>query len=138
MYAHDSIAHAILVAMISRNANSVGTRAVGTALYNMAYQFGSIAAANIYRNDDKPYCMMLCFDILLRDANTDADYNGNKILLGICCANIVLFGVTKVYYIQRNKSKAKAWNKLSEDEKAHYIATTKDTGMRKLNVVFAH
>jgi hypothetical protein len=51
-----SIAHAILVGMISRNANSVATRAVSTALYNMSYQFGSIAAANIYRDNDKPYC----------------------------------------------------------------------------------
>lgn len=50
------IAHAILVGMISRNANSVATRAVSTALYNMSYQFGSIAAANIYRDNDKPYC----------------------------------------------------------------------------------
>ncbi|RDL39789.1 Uncharacterized protein BP5553_04129 [Venustampulla echinocandica] len=113
--------HAILVAMISRNANSVGTRAVGTAIYNMSYQFGSIAAANIYRNDDKPYY-----------------YNGNKILLGICCANIGLFGLTKLYYVKRNQRKAKAWNKLTEDEKVNYIATTKDTGMQKLNVVFAH
>lgn len=50
------IAHAILVGMISRNANSVATRAVSTALYNMSYQFGSIAAANIYRDSDKPFC----------------------------------------------------------------------------------
>lgn len=49
-------AHAILVGMISRNANSVGTRAVSAALYNICYQFGSIIAVNIYRNEDKPYC----------------------------------------------------------------------------------
>jgi hypothetical protein len=59
--ASDFVAHAILVGMISRNANSVGTRALSAALYNMCYQFGSIAAANIYRNDDKPYCMVLRF-----------------------------------------------------------------------------
>ena len=49
-------AHAILVGMISRNANSVGTRAVSAAVYNICYQIGSIVAVNVYRNDDKPYC----------------------------------------------------------------------------------
>lgn len=60
------IAHAILVGMISRNANSVATRAVSTALYNMSYQFGSIAAANIYRDNDKPYCMRLTLSAMSR------------------------------------------------------------------------
>lgn len=49
-------AHAILVGMTSRNARSVGTRAVSTAVYNMTYQIGSIIAANIYRDGDRPYC----------------------------------------------------------------------------------
>lgn len=48
--------HAILVGMISRNSNSVATRAVANPLYNMTYQFGSIAAVNIYRDNDKPFC----------------------------------------------------------------------------------
>lgn len=52
----DCTAHAILVGLISRNANDVGTRAVSAAVYNMCYQFGSIIAVNVYRNDDKPYC----------------------------------------------------------------------------------
>lgn len=59
------IAHAILVGMISRNANSVATRAVSTALYNMSYQFGSIAAANIYRDNDKPYCAYTAFPSII-------------------------------------------------------------------------
>jgi hypothetical protein len=48
--------HSILVGWISRNAKSVGRRAVSTAVYNMSYQVGSIIAANIYRDDDKPLC----------------------------------------------------------------------------------
>lgn len=48
--------HAILVGLISRNSNSVATRAVANPLYNMTYQFGSIAAVNIYRDKDKPFC----------------------------------------------------------------------------------
>lgn len=52
----DVTAHAILVGLISRNSNSVATRAVASPLYNMTYQFGSIAAVNIYRKDDAPFC----------------------------------------------------------------------------------
>ncbi|KFY26563.1 hypothetical protein V493_04018 [Pseudogymnoascus sp. VKM F-4281 (FW-2241)] len=88
--------HAILVGMISRNANSVATRAVSTALYNMSYQFGSIAAANIYRDNDKPYY-----------------YTGNKVLLGLCSANIAIFVLAKLYYIKRNQAKERGWNKLT-------------------------
>jgi hypothetical protein len=51
-------AHAILVAMVSRNAHGVGNRAVAAAVYNITYQIGSIAAVNIYRDEDKPYCKL--------------------------------------------------------------------------------
>jgi hypothetical protein len=71
-------------------------------------------------------------------AKSNADYRGNKILLGLCCANIALFLTAKLYYIERNKSKQKSWDLLDEIEKATYLATTKDTGLRKLNVRFAH
>lgn len=48
--------HSILVGMVSQNAKAVGRRAVAAAIYNMTYQVGSIAAVNIYREGDKPYC----------------------------------------------------------------------------------
>jgi hypothetical protein len=48
--------HSILVGMTSRNANSVGTRAVSAAVYNICYQIGSIIAVNVYRANDAPYC----------------------------------------------------------------------------------
>lgn len=49
-------AHSIIVGLVSRNAKAVGRRAVAAAVYNMTYQVGSIAAVNIYRDGDKPYC----------------------------------------------------------------------------------
>lgn len=48
--------HSVMVGLISRNAKAVGRRAVAAAVYNMTYQIGSIAAVNIYRDDDKPLC----------------------------------------------------------------------------------
>ena len=51
-------AHSILVGTVSSNAKSVGRRAVAAAIYNITYQIGSIGAVNIYREEDKPYCMV--------------------------------------------------------------------------------
>ena len=79
-------AHAIIVAITSRNAGSVRTRTVASALYNMAVQMSNIIGSNIYRTPDKP---------LYR--------RGNKILLGIVAWNIVLFLGTKVFYVTVNR-----------------------------------
>ncbi|KIX10472.1 uncharacterized protein Z518_01555 [Rhinocladiella mackenziei CBS 650.93] len=113
--------HAILVGMISRNSNNVGTRAVSAAVYNMCYQFGSIIAVNVYRDSDKPYY-----------------YRGNKILVGITSANIILFFLAKLYYIRRNRQKERKWNGLSQSEREQYLSATTDTGLKKLNIRFAH
>ncbi|KAH8663381.1 major facilitator superfamily transporter [Tricladium varicosporioides] len=113
--------HAILVAWNSKNSNTVRTRAVSAALYNMFVQSGNIIATNIYRDDDKP---------LYR--------RGNKVLLGICSFNIVLFYLVKAYYIFRNKQRDKVWNAMSAQERMEYIATTKDEGAKRLDFRFAH
>lgn len=78
--------HAILVAITSRNAGSVRTRTVASALYNMFVQASNIIGSNIYRNDDKPRYR-----------------RGNAVLIALACYNILLFVGAKVFYVYMNK-----------------------------------
>ncbi|CZS94175.1 related to permease [Rhynchosporium agropyri] len=113
--------HAILVGWNAKNSNAVRTRAVSAALYNMFVQSGNIVAVNIYRDDDKPLYV-----------------RGNKILLGICSFNIVLFYLVKYYYIRRNNKRDAIWNAMTVDEQEDYIASTKDEGAKRLDFRFSH
>ncbi|KAF6826848.1 phthalate transporter [Colletotrichum plurivorum] len=113
--------HSILVALTSRNAGSVRTRTVGSAVYNMTVQASSIIASNIYRKDDAP---------LYR--------RGNKVLLGIIAWNAVFAWVIKGYYMWRNKKREEVWSNMSQQEKDTYLATTEDEGSKRLDFRFAH
>jgi hypothetical protein len=113
--------HAILVAITSRNAGTVRTRTVASALYNMCVQASSIISSNVYRDDDKP---------LYR--------RGNKVLIAICAYNFALFIGAKVYYVSVNKRRERIWSSMSKDEKETYLQTTKDEGNKRLDFRFAH
>ncbi|KAF2190867.1 MFS general substrate transporter [Zopfia rhizophila CBS 207.26] len=113
--------HAILVAITSRNAGTVRTRTVASALYNMCVQASSIISQNIYRDDDKP---------LYR--------RGNRVLIGICAYNFALFIVAKLYYLSINRKREKIWDAMSKDEKERYLNTTTDKGNKRLDFRFAH
>src|SRR6201999_4403793 len=96
-------AHAVLVALASRNAGTVRTRTVASSLYNMAVQTSNIISSQIYRADDKPYY-----------------YKGNKVLLGLVAWNILLFVGAKVYYEWRNQTRDRRWNAMSREQRLHY------------------
>ncbi|KAJ4317497.1 hypothetical protein N0V84_007325 [Fusarium piperis] len=113
--------HAIQVGWCSRNSNTVRTRTVSAALYNMFVQVGGIIHANIYRADDRPHYR-----------------RGNKQLTAICASNIVVYLLAKGYYIWRNKQRDRAWNVLSKDEQIHYLETTTDAGSKRKDFRFAH
>ncbi|WQF89776.1 Putative major facilitator superfamily, MFS transporter superfamily [Colletotrichum destructivum] len=113
--------HSILVSLTSRNAGTVRTRTVGSAIYNMTVQASSIIGSNIYQKDDAP---------LYR--------RGNKIILALIAWNAVLAWLIKAYYMKRNKTRDGIWGGMSQQEKDHYLATTKDEGSRRLDFRFAH
>jgi hypothetical protein len=113
--------HAILVAWNSRNSNSVRTRAVSAALYNMFVQSGNIIASNIYREEDRPYYI-----------------KGNKVLLAINCYNLALFVFVKYYYVKKNARRQRAWERLTGEEKVEYVRTTDEEGAKRLDFRFAH
>ncbi|KAI9708651.1 MAG: hypothetical protein M1820_003869 [Bogoriella megaspora] len=113
--------HAIIVAITSRNAGTVRTRTVASALYNMSVQTSNISGGNIYRNYDKP---------LYR--------KGNAALIGLCLYNICLFVFAKVYYVTVNRRRDTKWNAMTKEEQEEYLATTKDRGNKRLDFRFAH
>lgn len=63
---------------------------------------------------------------------------GNRVLIGICAYNMVLFIGTKLFYVYVNKSRAKKWDAMSLEERDHYLATTNDKGNKRLDFRFAH
>lgn len=113
--------HAVFVAITSRNAGSVRTRTVASALYNMCVQASNVIGINIYRTDDSPYY-----------------HRGNKVLIAIAAYNIVIMVATKFFYVWTNKKRAAKWDAMSKDEKEHYLTTTTDRGNKRLDFRFAH
>lgn len=113
--------HAILVAWNSRNSNTVRTRAVSAALYNMFVQAGNIIGSNIYREDDRPYYT-----------------RGNKILLAFTCYNILQLWFVKFYYVKKNQRREEAWAKLNGEERVDYTRNTEDEGAKRLDFRFVH
>lgn len=65
-------------------------------------------------------------------------HRGNQTLVCLVIMNLLIYILTKIYYVWRNASRDKKWNAMSEDEQAHYLATTKDEGNKRLEFRFAH
>ncbi|TYJ53505.1 hypothetical protein B9479_005891 [Cryptococcus floricola] len=113
--------HPIMVSMNSMNAGSVRTRTVSSSIYNMFVQAASLVASNIYQPSDAPYY-----------------HKGNKVLIGLTVLSIALFVFAKLWYVFRNKQRAKIWDTWTIAEKAEYLATTSQKGNKRLDFRFQH
>jgi hypothetical protein len=56
---------------------------------------------------------------------------GNKVLLGIIAWNIVLIALIKIYYMKRNEARETTWSGMTQEEKDHYLANTRDRGNKR-------
>ncbi|KAK3643625.1 hypothetical protein LTR56_010135 [Elasticomyces elasticus] len=113
--------HPIQVGWNSRNSNTVRSRTVSAATYNMFVQASGIISSNVYQKGDAP------------------NYRkGNKALLGLAVGNIGVYALTKVYYVWRNKSRDRTWDAMSTADRVRYLETTTDEGNKRLDFRFAH
>ncbi|KAH9996635.1 MFS general substrate transporter [Xylariaceae sp. FL0662B] len=110
------LGHPVQVGWISRNSNTVRSRAVGAALYNMFVQAGVITASNIYHLDDAP---------LYR--------RGNSVLIGLVSLNLVLYVLSKLYYVWRNHVRDGRWNAMTPEEQLVYLSDHQDAGNKRLD-----
>ncbi|KAF7557399.1 hypothetical protein G7Z17_g668 [Cylindrodendrum hubeiense] len=111
--------HAAQVGWCSRLSNTVRTRAISAALYNITIQLSGIASSNIYREDDKPLY-----------------HRGNKNLIAITVGTIVAYALAKVYYTARNKYKRDRWNSMTTEERSNYLQNSQDKGNKRLDFLF--
>lgn len=111
--------HAMQVAWCSRISNSVRTRTVSAAVYNMLVQAHGIISANIYREEDAPMYR-----------------RGNSALIGVAVLNISIYTGAKIYYDQRNLSRERKWKSMSPEQQKHYLKTTEDEGNKRLDFRF--
>ncbi|KAK7911737.1 Major facilitator superfamily transporter [Apiospora marii] len=114
------LGHPVQVGWVSRNANTVRSRAVGAALYNMFLQAGVMISSNVYRADDAPRYR-----------------RGNSILLGLVALNLLLYAAAKAYYVWRNRVRDGRWRAMSPEARVAYLADSQARGNRGLDFRFA-
>ncbi|TIA48908.1 putative MFS transporter [Aureobasidium pullulans] len=95
--------HPIMASWISVNSFDPKKRGITIALFGTFHEIGSIAAAQIYRDDDKPYY-----------------YTGNKVLISICAVSIVGLLIHREVLKHINRKKQRAWESLSDVEQREY------------------
>ncbi|KAG2165810.1 hypothetical protein JADG_005549 [Aureobasidium aubasidani] len=114
--------HPIMASWISVNSFDPKKRGITIALFGTFHEIGSIAAAQIYRDDDKPYY-----------------YTGNKVLISICAVSIVGLLIHREVLKHINRKKQRAWGSLSEVEQREYSKNQEHSiGNKSLTFKFSY
>ncbi|KAJ3113621.1 hypothetical protein HDU96_003152 [Phlyctochytrium bullatum] len=111
--------HGIQAAWISANMAPTGKRTVSLALYIMSVNISSLVGSQIFRADDAPL------------------FKRGFIIVNSCMAFVVTLYFS-LFFVYRalNKSRKRVWESLTAEQQAHYLATTKDRGNRRLDFKF--
>ncbi|KAJ5618292.1 hypothetical protein N7528_006935 [Penicillium herquei] len=112
--------HPVLVALTSRNAGSVRTRTVASALYNMSVQLGAISGANVYQDSDAPYYK-----------------HGNKVLIALAVVSFFLFISAKFYYDWLNRRNAAKWDAMTSEQREQYLSENPILNNKRLDFRFS-
>ncbi|KAJ6012784.1 Major facilitator superfamily domain general substrate transporter [Penicillium canescens] len=112
--------HPVVVALASRNAGSVRTRTVATALYNMSVQLSSIASSNVYQAKDAPYYR-----------------HGNKVLIALAVVSMALFVFGKFFYDFWNRKNAATWDAMTSEQREIYLRENPELTNKRLDFRFA-
>ncbi|KAJ5158818.1 uncharacterized protein N7500_008469 [Penicillium coprophilum] len=112
--------HPVIVALTSRNAGSVRTRTVASALYNMSIQVSSIAGANVYQAKDAPYYR-----------------KGNKTLIALAVVSGFLFVFSKFYYDYWNRKNSAKWDAMTSEQRELYLRENPVLTNKRIDFRFA-
>jgi hypothetical protein len=105
----------------SRNSNTVRSRTVSAAMYNMFCQASGVIASNIYREDDKPRYQ-----------------RGNRQLIAIVSGNIIIYLLVGLYYRWVNARRDKVWDSWTDEQREEYARNTEAEGNKRLDFRFAY
>ena len=100
--------HPIFVAITSRNAGSVRTRTVASALYNMAVQAAAVIGINVSSHAQWPPSLFarmrqLTNVQIYRNSDKPLYYKGNTALIIIAIYNIAVMVGAKIFYVKVNR-----------------------------------
>ncbi|KAG9688149.1 MFS general substrate transporter, partial [Aureobasidium melanogenum] len=114
--------HPIMVSWISCNSFDPKKRGIAIALFGTIHEIGSVAAAQIYREKDKPYY-----------------YTGNKVLISISAVSVVAILSHRKVLRHLNRKKRKAWEEMGEIEQRDYDRVQgHNVGNKSLTFAFSY
>ncbi|QLG70984.1 hypothetical protein HG535_0B00210 [Zygotorulaspora mrakii] len=112
--------YASLLALVSKNSNSVRNRTISQTIMNIMAQLSAITCSNLYQPHDAPLY-----------------HKGNEILLGLNVATFVALGATRYYYSHQNQRREKIWNSMDSEQQELYLQNSEQLGTKRLDFRFS-